>query len=355
MWCWAGCTTASPTDPHGRVAFELHGPATPEIAGPQNEFYETYLHELGTYLDTELPPIVLYESDWPSWCPGAYCLRDGTLHVLCHDPQKDCVIALSGAIVDRLGAMPRVFRDALADLLAGGLAHGDYLDEPVDRSMLDLAALLDDHSYAAARTASYSVALGDRAWQQGTVFPAADLSRFIIDRIGMHAALRLFEDASNADAWRPLGGMDAALASWRAKPPASGRSFRMPLAECSGQYDVSLSAEQLPVLVQGVLHAPDLDSDISRFGIAAFNIPDTSRVSVRVTSAIGGQPFARLEACDNALPALPETYVGTDAVEVNAVVPAGRYFLVAGSSTVPTPPLDDALTPEALRIEILEP
>lgn len=332
---------------------ELYGPVYAAARDLQAQFYETYLAELERFLAIGLPRIRLYETSWPRACAAPYCVQGDALVVLCHDLRRECMLALSTALVDQLRDMPLVFREGLADALAGGLGHGDVLDLPIARDALDLPTMLDDPEYRAAKAAALQVEFGDLAWLHGTVYPAGDFVRYVFDRRGPVEAIRILTTGRDRDAWAVFGGLDAAIAGWRASRQRHGRSYRFALAECSDTYALDAGQTLLPVMIQGVAFAPDLVSSIDRFGVGNFDVVSDAQASVRIASAFDGHPFVRLEACDGDDPdhlavAFPDAHTVVGAAGVHR----GRYFVLGGSDRVPTPTLGEAIQPEPIEIHL---
>ncbi|HEY4175517.1 MAG TPA: hypothetical protein VGM90_01735 [Kofleriaceae bacterium] len=337
------------------AAIKLHGPANQVLSGPQLAFYENYLHEMRSFFDRDFTPIELYQTDWPRSCSPPYCREERTISVLCHDLKRECMLNLSTALVDELGPMPLLFRDALADAMAGGIGNGDTTNEPINRNV-QLESLLDDDRFLESRQIAYAEALGDIAWHRSVVYPAGDFVRFVIEYLGREQGIAALESPLVPQAWGTLSSLGNAIALWRETPPTTGRSYRFPLAECSSQRQLPLTSNTLSVMPWGVIFAPDLVGDIERYGVANIEITQDLFVSIELKSAIGGYPSLRLEPCDgHSSVSMSRTYIDGTTVEVTGTLRAGRYFLVGGSDRVQPPPtLFEEIQDEHLEIRLTE-
>lgn len=325
------------------------------VMGDQPRWYETFVQSVEDWSGKQMPRMRLYQHFAPPGCARPYCIDDGMVTVVCDDLRRECMAALSAALVDEMGAMPLLFRESLVELLAGGIGHGDVFYVPLDRTRLDVDAMLMDRTYLEAKQRVEAAEWGGIEWTLAVHYPAGDLARFIIDTLGPRDGIALLRRAADPAAWEQLGGRDAALKRWRASRAVRGRMFRLPLTECSTAYRISSGDNSpLPVLVQGILHVPDLDYSMSRFGVGNFELEEEAEVSVSVMSSVHGNPFFRVEPCSGADPG-PFFNMGTNIIEHTATasmeLPAGRYFVVAGSFGFDVT-LDEAETPESLSIAV---
>lgn len=112
--------------------------------------------------------------------------------------------------------------------------------------------------------------------------------------------------------------------------------YRLPIVECDPAYRVPVGASDLPVMVQGVIFAPDLLESISRFGVASFTVEKPSEVTIAVTSSVDGSPFVRVESCGSHDPGpflnMSDNIVNNTVSMTSGLEPE-TYFLVAGSWT----------------------
>lgn len=321
----------------------------------QAERYEHFVDGIERLLMIQVAPMRIHQGVVPR-CDGRYCVEDGLLNVYCDDLRLECIPALATAIIDQVPdiSLPLLFRDGLVDLLAGGFGHGDVLDHDVERSKIEMLRLRDDVAYQSSRDSTEAQPFGDLTWRAGTIYPAGDFARFVIDELGAPAALRALRDSRTLGNWGHLGGFEFALEAWRGSPTRTGRMYRLPLVECDPVYRMPIGAFELPVMVQGVIFAPDLLESISRFGVANFTIESRAEVTITVTSSVGGNPFFRVESCGTQDPGPflnMSDNVTNYSVSMTATLEPETYFLVAGSWTGESYAV--AERPEHLFIEAL--
>jgi hypothetical protein len=342
----AGCLPTGPADDTTEVVvtdhFEFFG-----VGAGQRDWYEAYARSFDA--ERFLGPgsrIRVYGYERAD-CPRPYCVEEGFPTIACHALTGDCMRLLARVLVDRV-RMPLLFRDAFVEVASGGLGHGDGGDLEVDRSRIDMARLMDDREYTSALALS-----GDSVgWQHDVERPAADFVRFVIDRLGGAAAFETFEAGLDPSAWEAFGGLEAALGAWRTSGPRVGRIYRLPLAECAIAYRYPLGHSLVPTYFQSLIYAPEAREQFNRVATANFEIPADTLVTVEVDSGVGAPPFFRVEGCDDVDPG---PFMATRAESVGSAVvgsmalPAGRYFVVAGSDGTP------AEAPEAIAVKAAPP
>jgi len=300
-----------------------------DVSRLEADWYEHLVSGAEVYFDGALSvPRIHYVGHGHGDCPAPYCLDDeGEVGVFCSPLDGDCPARVAAVMADTLGPAPALLRDGLIEVLAGGLGDSDVLDGEIDRGSLDVAALLDDGTYTAARAS-----IDPLRWELASARPAADLVRFLMDRDPRGFAV-LYGRAHDLAAWRAVGGLDAVTAAWRASPPRRGRRFRLPLAECASPR-VPAPPAASEVFVMAPIYARDVDAPPRRAAIGTFVVPQPSSVLVEVQSTVGGRAHFRVEPCANS--AAPRFVLTRDQAEgpvaaATADLPAGRYFVVAGS------------------------
>ncbi len=326
-----GCTVeerpVEDVDP-GRIEFI-------SVSEAQQRWYTTYVDELEATFRGALivPPLRIYGYEKPTSCPAPYCVEDARVTIACSDVTRQCIPRLAAALVDQLGPAPLLFRDGLVEVLVGGVGHPDWFDDEIIRSDLNVSAMLSDETYLSERART-----DDLRWVHRVVRPAADFTRFLIDELGPDELAKRLVLTSTVEDWDDLGGLENLVERWHGAPARYGRMFRLPLAECARAHRVSLGYDTLPTMLVGLIHAPDLAEPIDRSTVVNFRLETPGTLRVVVESAVDARPFFRVEPCGEEDHG--PFYRGRDeafdtVVTGDAQLPAGSYFLLAGSDGSP--------------------
>jgi len=322
-----GCVAAPEPSDGERASytdhFELYG-----VSPAQAAWYEAFAVEYEAWRGVTVPPTRVFQDTRPI-CPSPECTNNGRLTVACSAVDGDCMPNLAATLTDHFGVMPLVFRNGMIEVLAGGVGHGDLLDYELDRAV-DLPGLVDDETYQ-TDLASH----GSPSWVFTVGYPAADFVRFVVDTLGPASGSRALEVPGDAARWGELGDLAGALEKWRGQPATIGRMYRLPLVECAAANRIGLGASSVPTMVPGILYAPDLAQLVllGRIAVGNFELAASDQVTISVTSTIHASPFFRVESCGDQDPGRFVASEGTGAtVSGRADLPAGRYFVIAGSN-----------------------
>lgn len=265
---------------------------------------------------------------WANHCPcsTAYCEADESYILYCEDA---CPDRLGRLYADLLGPAPRILRDGMAEVLAGGLAYGGRIDFPIPLGTIDFAALLDDDEYVRAKDGTDQNTAILRFERQSAAF-----LRFLLDELGSGDLLSLYRSSTPAT-WVHLTGrtIEAWTDELRSTRTFAGRSYRLPLAECSST-EIQLGEE----IVTDV-SPPDpfyytfaTEFPLEERRVFTFDLPEDGSVRVEVVGGLASYAF--IEACNSDLGSIFAAG-GMNAVERDRVaaerrIPAGRYFVVVG-------------------------
>lgn len=260
-------------------------------------------------------------------CPPPYCTDEvGISTIACSTLEGDCPAHVAAWMADQLGPSSRLLRDGLVEVLAGGIGDADVFFGEIDRETIDVDNLLEDARYDEAERTTTPF-----RWLLKFQRPGADLVRHLLEQ-DRARFLRQFRGAQPIEA--------AELEAWRSSPARRGRGYRLPFAECAPERSIDEGLSLVTPFIVSPLYAPDVDEQMwmVRAAVASFEVPFDTLVRVQTLSGVGATAYFRVEPCGDV--SAPRFVVTRDEANGPSAVgearlPAGRYFIVAGSDGSP--------------------